>query len=180
MMNTAVGLAALEGKRYLSLETYRKSGEGVRTPVCLQQNQRTLQLPTLGSSMSIQPQILARRSAYAVRVWSRSPHATRVGMCPANGSMRTPRSSAAKSSAAVWGLSTANTVRGSRSSIYLHYCFAVLNASCSRSGRSDRGRPSGKPLSASEACIKECSSNQRHIGLSVRSGTYLAAVNGGF
>ena len=33
MMNTAVGLAALEGKRYLSLETYRKSGRGVRTPV---------------------------------------------------------------------------------------------------------------------------------------------------
>jgi uncharacterized protein len=33
MTNTAVGLAALEGKRYLSLETYRKSGKGVRTPV---------------------------------------------------------------------------------------------------------------------------------------------------
>ena len=32
-MNTAVGLAVLEGKRYLSLETYRKSGKGVRTPV---------------------------------------------------------------------------------------------------------------------------------------------------
>ena len=33
MMNAAVGLAVLEGKRYLSLETYRKSGKGVRTPV---------------------------------------------------------------------------------------------------------------------------------------------------
>src|ERR1700730_6867078 len=33
MMNTAVGLTVLEGKRYLSLETYRKSGKGVRTPV---------------------------------------------------------------------------------------------------------------------------------------------------
>ena len=32
-MNAAVGLAILEGKRYLSLETYRKSGKGVRTPV---------------------------------------------------------------------------------------------------------------------------------------------------
>jgi uncharacterized protein len=33
MMSTAVGLAVLEGKRYLSLETYRKSGKGIRTPV---------------------------------------------------------------------------------------------------------------------------------------------------
>jgi uncharacterized protein len=33
MMSTALELAALEGKRYLSLETYRKSGTGVRTPV---------------------------------------------------------------------------------------------------------------------------------------------------
>src|SRR5580693_3593736 len=51
--------------------------------------------------------------------------------------MPTPRSSAAKSSSAVCGLSTANTVRGSRSSIYQHCCFAVMNASCSRSGRSE-------------------------------------------
>ena len=28
-----MGLAVLEGKRYLSLETYRRSGEGIRTPV---------------------------------------------------------------------------------------------------------------------------------------------------
>src|SRR3984957_4256065 len=76
----------------------------------------------------------------ARRVWSKSPRATRVGMYPANGSMRTPRSSAAKSSAAAWGLSTANIVRGSRSSIYPHYCFAVLNASCSRYGRSLRSQ----------------------------------------
>ena len=33
MMSTALELAVLEGKRYLSLETYRKSGTGVRTPV---------------------------------------------------------------------------------------------------------------------------------------------------
>jgi uncharacterized protein len=33
MMSTAVELAVLEGKRYLSLETYRKGGTGVRTPV---------------------------------------------------------------------------------------------------------------------------------------------------
>jgi PPOX class probable F420-dependent enzyme len=32
-MNAAVGLEALEGKRYLNLETYRKTGAGVRTPV---------------------------------------------------------------------------------------------------------------------------------------------------
>jgi PPOX class probable F420-dependent enzyme len=32
-MNAAVGLGAFEGKRYLNLETYRKSGKGVRTPV---------------------------------------------------------------------------------------------------------------------------------------------------
>jgi len=32
-MNAASGLEAFEGKRYLSLETYRKSGKGVRTPV---------------------------------------------------------------------------------------------------------------------------------------------------
>ncbi len=32
-MNEAVGLEALADKRYLNLETYRKSGAGVRTPV---------------------------------------------------------------------------------------------------------------------------------------------------
>lgn len=32
-MNAAAGFEALSGKRYLSLETYRRSGKGVRTPV---------------------------------------------------------------------------------------------------------------------------------------------------
>jgi hypothetical protein len=32
-MNTSAGLDAFEGKRYLNLETYRKTGRGVRTPV---------------------------------------------------------------------------------------------------------------------------------------------------
>ena len=32
-MNAAAGLDALLGKKYLSLESYRKSGKGVRTPV---------------------------------------------------------------------------------------------------------------------------------------------------
>jgi PPOX class probable F420-dependent enzyme len=32
-MKAAAGLATFDGKRYLSLETYRKSGKGVRTPV---------------------------------------------------------------------------------------------------------------------------------------------------
>ena len=32
-MNAAIGLEALAGKRYLNLETYRKTGKGVRTPV---------------------------------------------------------------------------------------------------------------------------------------------------
>jgi PPOX class probable F420-dependent enzyme len=32
-MNTVAGLAAFDGKKYLNLETYRKSGTGVRTPV---------------------------------------------------------------------------------------------------------------------------------------------------
>ena len=32
-MNASAGLAALNGKKYLNLETYRKSGKGVRTPV---------------------------------------------------------------------------------------------------------------------------------------------------
>jgi PPOX class probable F420-dependent enzyme len=32
-MNAGVGLDAFDGKRYLNLETYRKSGKGVRTPV---------------------------------------------------------------------------------------------------------------------------------------------------
>lgn len=32
-MNVASGLDALAGKKYLSLETYRKTGKGVRTPV---------------------------------------------------------------------------------------------------------------------------------------------------
>jgi uncharacterized protein len=33
MRNASAGLAALNGKKYLNLETYRKSGKGVRTPV---------------------------------------------------------------------------------------------------------------------------------------------------
>lgn len=33
MMNASVGLAAFNGKKYLNLETYRRSGNGVRTPV---------------------------------------------------------------------------------------------------------------------------------------------------
>ncbi|HEY0183132.1 MAG TPA: PPOX class F420-dependent oxidoreductase [Rhodopila sp.] len=32
-MDPAAGFGAFEGKRYLNLETYRKSGAGVRTPV---------------------------------------------------------------------------------------------------------------------------------------------------
>jgi PPOX class probable F420-dependent enzyme len=32
-MNAAPGLDAFEGKKYLNLETYRRSGKGVRTPV---------------------------------------------------------------------------------------------------------------------------------------------------
>jgi PPOX class probable F420-dependent enzyme len=33
MTNATAGFAALDGKKYLNLETYRKSGKGVRTPV---------------------------------------------------------------------------------------------------------------------------------------------------
>ena len=33
MTNAAQGLTAFDGKKYLSLETFRKSGKGVRTPV---------------------------------------------------------------------------------------------------------------------------------------------------
>ena len=33
MTNAAHGLTAFDGKKYLSLETFRKSGKGVRTPV---------------------------------------------------------------------------------------------------------------------------------------------------
>jgi len=32
-MNATAGLDTFEGKRYLNLETYRKTGKGVRTPV---------------------------------------------------------------------------------------------------------------------------------------------------
>ena len=32
-MNTAVGMKSLAGQRYLNLETYRRTGKGVRTPV---------------------------------------------------------------------------------------------------------------------------------------------------
>jgi PPOX class probable F420-dependent enzyme len=32
-MNATIGLEAFEGKRYLNLETYRRTGKGVRTPV---------------------------------------------------------------------------------------------------------------------------------------------------
>jgi PPOX class probable F420-dependent enzyme len=33
MKNALAGLAAFDGKKYLNLETYRKNGKGVRTPV---------------------------------------------------------------------------------------------------------------------------------------------------
>jgi uncharacterized protein len=33
MMNAGMGLAVFDGKKYLNLETYRRSGKGVRTPV---------------------------------------------------------------------------------------------------------------------------------------------------
>jgi PPOX class probable F420-dependent enzyme len=33
MMNATGGLAAFEGQKYLNLESYRRSGQGVRTPV---------------------------------------------------------------------------------------------------------------------------------------------------
>jgi len=33
MVNGSAGLAAFDGKKYLNLETYRRSGKGVRTPV---------------------------------------------------------------------------------------------------------------------------------------------------
>jgi hypothetical protein len=33
MMSGSAGLDAFDGKRYLNLETYRKTGRGVRTPV---------------------------------------------------------------------------------------------------------------------------------------------------
>jgi uncharacterized protein len=33
MMNAIAGLAVLDGKKYLNIETYRKGGKGVRTPV---------------------------------------------------------------------------------------------------------------------------------------------------
>jgi uncharacterized protein len=33
MMNAAAGFDTFEGKQYLNLETYRKTGNGVRTPV---------------------------------------------------------------------------------------------------------------------------------------------------
>jgi PPOX class probable F420-dependent enzyme len=32
-MNTAAALTSFDGKKYLNLETYRKNGQGVRTPV---------------------------------------------------------------------------------------------------------------------------------------------------
>jgi PPOX class probable F420-dependent enzyme len=32
-MSTSAGFALLEGRRYLNLETFRKNGQGVRTPV---------------------------------------------------------------------------------------------------------------------------------------------------
>jgi uncharacterized protein len=33
MVNSSAGLAAFDGEKYLNLETYRRSGKGVRTPV---------------------------------------------------------------------------------------------------------------------------------------------------
>jgi PPOX class probable F420-dependent enzyme len=46
-MNAAPGLDAFEGKKYLNLETYRRSGKGVRTPVWFATAPATTSEPTL-------------------------------------------------------------------------------------------------------------------------------------
>jgi hypothetical protein len=142
MMDASAVRAALDGKKYLNLETYRKSGKGVRTPVWFAvtpADAPAANIPRFYVYTTADSGKAKRiRRSGVVKI---APCDVRVGPWPANGSMPTPRSSAAKSSSAVCGLSTANTVRGSRSSIYLHCCFAVMNASCSRSGRSEAHQP---------------------------------------
>jgi PPOX class probable F420-dependent enzyme len=138
MMSTALELAVLEGKRYLSLETYRKSGTGVRTPVWFAveptnapaSNPRKLYVYTVTDSGKAKP--------------IRQNGVVKIAPCDARGNVSgkwiDAHAEIVSGDAAVCGLSTANTVRGSRSSIYSHYCFAVMNASCSRSGQCLRGQ----------------------------------------
>ena len=128
MMDASTLRAALDGKKYLNLETYRKSGKGVRTP-----GSRFALTPAdapAGNTPKLYVYTTADLGQSEKRIRQSSvvkiaPCDVRGTGCPANGSMPTPRSPAAKSSSAVCGLSTANTVRGSRSSIYLYCCFAV-------------------------------------------------------
>jgi uncharacterized protein len=144
MVKAALGLAAFDGKRYLSLETYRKSGKGVRTPVWFAAE------PTNAPASNTRKLYVytATDSGKAKRI--RQKGVVKIAPCNARGNVSGQWIDAqaeivsGEEFGRGMGLITANTVRGSRSSIYLHYCFAVLNASCSRSVRSDRGRPSGK------------------------------------
>jgi PPOX class probable F420-dependent enzyme len=91
MMKAAVGLAAFDGKRYLSLETYRKSGKGVRTPVWFAVEPTNAPAPN--------PRKLyvftATDSGKAKRI--RQKGVVKIAPCDARGN-----ASAARSSAAVW------------------------------------------------------------------------------
>lgn len=52
-MNTANPFAAFAGRKYLNLETFRRSGEGVRTPVWFAadpENARRLYIYTIGNT----------------------------------------------------------------------------------------------------------------------------------
>ena len=97
-VDSSAGLAAFDGKRYLSLETYRKSGNGVRTPVWFAAE------PTNAPASDARELYVytATDSGKAKRI--RHKGVVKIAPCDARGnvsgewSMPTPRLSAAKSS----------------------------------------------------------------------------------
>jgi len=48
-----MGLAGFAGQKYLNLETFKKSGDGVKTPVCLPRSLRQTSIRTRQSSTCI-------------------------------------------------------------------------------------------------------------------------------
>src|SRR5260370_20858497 len=88
----AMGFAAFAGHKYLNLETFKKNGEGVKTPVwfaadasvSLDSSDAKLYVYTIGVSGKV--------NASGTTTACELRHATRAAACWANGWTRAPRS----------------------------------------------------------------------------------------
>jgi PPOX class probable F420-dependent enzyme len=120
-MDTMAKLAAFDGQKYLSLETYRKNGEAVRTPVWF----ATAGGPTL--------YVYTTADSGKVKRLRRSGE-VRIAPCDARGRVTgawsTARAAIVDGDAfAVCDFSTASTVHGSRCWIWLTGCFPAIAVS---------------------------------------------------